>query len=194
MQLDDFLELEKCAWTRLIVIITSSYGVGQAPLGCYRFRDLCDEWYSDMQSDSTKHSEGALDGVSFALCGLGDSNFTTYFQNPTRIDEAMHLVGAKRVGPLGKADASGTGNQIQSKVVEEWIAEIWPHLAKVAAQPPLSMERSREMQLATVKVCQRINPDFEFNDGQTAEGHAMSAYMLALVVALLAIAICYYYS
>ena len=31
MQLDDFLELERAPWTRLVVIITSSYGVGQAP-------------------------------------------------------------------------------------------------------------------------------------------------------------------
>ena len=187
MQLDDFLELDKCTWTRLMIIITSSYGVGQAPLGCYRYRDLSDAWYEDMQND--KQHQGVLDGLSFAMCGLGDSKFTTFFQNPKRIDEAMHLVGAKRVGPLGKADASGTGEELQSKVIQDWIENIWPHLAKVVVEPPLSEERLKEMQLATVKVCQIINPDFEFDDG-TGKGKnssLMPTYSLALLVALLAI-------
>ncbi|KAL7569209.1 hypothetical protein ACA910_016767 [Epithemia clementina (nom. ined.)] len=210
MQLDDFLELEKCTWTRLIVIITSSYGVGQAPLGCYRFRDLCDTWYDEHNNQKKKQNNtnsgaadkqesvagGVLDGVFFALCGLGDSKYTTYFQNPARINEALHLVGAKRVGPLGQADASGTGDESQGKVVEEWIHGIWPHLAKVVAQPPLSTQRLQEMQLATVKVCQRINPDFDYDDGQGKQSYSammMQTYSVALAVAVLAI-LFYFYS
>ena len=33
MHLDDFLEVEKAKWTKLVVIVCSSYGVGQAPIG-----------------------------------------------------------------------------------------------------------------------------------------------------------------
>ena len=56
MQLDDFLELERAAWTRLIVICVSSYGVGQAPLGGYRFRELCDAWAADPEAHKEQNS------------------------------------------------------------------------------------------------------------------------------------------
>lgn len=187
MQLDDFLEIEKCTWTRLLVIITSSYGVGQAPLGCYRYRDLCDAWYKLYKEEKTE-TKAVLDGVSFALCGLGDSKYPTYFQNPTRIDEAMRMVGAKRVGPLGKADASGTGNEAQATVVREWVDGIWPYLAKVVAQSPtLSVERLEEMQMDTVRLCQQINPDFVFKEDCTKKSTVRIWYAIQMVVALLAI-------
>lgn len=157
MQLDDFLEMERAKWTRLMVIIVSSYGVGQAPLGAYRFRDLCDAWLNQYaKSDDPK----ILDGVFYAMCGLGDSKFLTFFQNPTKIDEGLTLVGAKRVGPLGKADASGTGKQIQAKVIEGWMDGIWAELAKVAAKDPLSEGDLDEMKNRTVALCEEINPDF----------------------------------
>uniref|UniRef100_A0A7S2YRT5 Flavodoxin-like domain-containing protein n=1 Tax=Entomoneis paludosa TaxID=265537 RepID=A0A7S2YRT5_9STRA len=188
MQLDDFLELDKCTWTRLMVIITSSYGVGQAPLGGYRYRDLCDAWYKQFQDKSGGETpKKVLEGLSFAMCGLGDSKYTTYFQNPTRINEAMHLVGAKRVGPLGKADASGTGNELQGKVVEAWMKEIWSHLAKVVVEPPLSDERLKEMQMDTVQVCRKINPDFEYDDGSSSGSGNTMMIALAILVALVAV-------
>lgn len=154
MQMDDFLELERAAWTRLIVIVVSSYGVGSAPLGGYRFRELCDAW-ADEGAD-----EKILDGVYFAMCGLGDSKYTTFFQNPTKIDKTLRQVGAKRVGPLGKADASGTGSEKQHEVIERWMNGIWPHLAEVVVKEPLPTERLDEMQRKTVLLCQKVNPDF----------------------------------
>lgn len=219
MQLDDFLEIEKCSWTRLIVIFTSSYGNGQAPLGCYRFRDLCDAWYEEIvmeqgsKGDSSAqqqqdgrdsdragagvHGAGVLQGVSYALCGLGDSKFKTSFHNPTRIDEALQSVGATRVGPLGQADASGTGDDSQGKVIEEWIDNIWIHLAKVIIQPPLPPKQLHAMQLATVEICRKINPDFVDDDNVTTKTTTtnqtwmvrvfMNTYSLAMVVAVLAI-------
>ena len=79
MQLDDFLELQQCQWTRLVVIVVSSYGVGQAPLGSWRFRELCDAW-TGLQKEG-KVSKSLLEGVHYALCGLGDSKYTTYFRS-----------------------------------------------------------------------------------------------------------------
>jgi sulfite reductase alpha subunit-like flavoprotein len=73
MQLDDFLELEYAKWTRLVVIFVSSYGVGQAPLGSYRFRELCEAWIEEPSP--------VLEGLSYALCGLGDSKYTTFFKS-----------------------------------------------------------------------------------------------------------------
>ncbi|EEC43949.1 predicted protein [Phaeodactylum tricornutum CCAP 1055/1] len=156
MQLDDFLELDRCKWTRLVVIVTSSYGVGMAPLGCYRFRELCDAWLQLYKG--TKPA--ILDGMYFAMCGLGDSKYTTYFENPTKINESLHLVGAQRVGPLGKADASGTGTEFQQTVIARWMEGIWPHLANVVVKEPLSAQRLETMQNSTEELCRKINPDF----------------------------------
>jgi sulfite reductase alpha subunit-like flavoprotein len=158
MQLDDFLEIDRAKWTRLIVIIVSSYGVGGAPLGAYRFRELCDAWlnlYGD-KNDNPK----ILDGCQFAMCGLGDSQFLTFFENPTKINESLMLVGAKRVGPLGKADASGTGEKVQANVIDRWMDGIWPELATVVAMKPLPEDQLQEMQNCTVELMKKINPDF----------------------------------
>ena len=164
MQLDDFLELERAAWTRLVVIVVSSYGVGSAPLGAYRFRELCDAWAAAATAEgtmsSTSDNKKLLDGVHFAMCGLGDSKYTTYFQNPAAIDKTLRQVGATRVGPLGKADASGTGSEAQLDVIDRWMDGIWPHLAQVVSKEPLSTERLQEMQRTTVALCRKINPDF----------------------------------
>ncbi len=155
MHLDDFLEIEKAHWTRIVIIVTSSYGVGQAPIGARKFRDVCDEIlnrYDDdggaaSSKDATKGGDGGesgsdnyraqnnknprfLEGVQFALLGLGDSHYTTFFKNPTTIHRALTLAGATLVGEIGKADASGTGNMEQSKVIDRWIESIWGELAK----------------------------------------------------------------
>lgn len=185
MQLDDFLELEQCQWTRLFVIFTSSYGVGQAPLGCYRFRELCDAW---LQQKNTSDMKQVLKGHFFAMCGLGDSKYTTFFQNPKRIDEALQLVGATRVGPLGKADASGKDEQVQGKVIEQWIDGIWPHLAKAIAQEPvLSEEDLRRSQQATLALCRKINPDLVESESTTNTFNQTMMMIGAIVAVILAV-------
>ena len=182
MQLDDFLELERAKWSRLMVIIVSSYGVGQAPLGGYRFRELCDAW---MEEDSSKK----LDGLHFALCGLGDSKYTTFFQNPTKVNDAMHHVGAERVGPLGKADASGKGKEAQNLVIDRWMDEIWPFLAQVAAMDPLADEVLEQMQQSTVELCRKINPDFL----PAPKSSQQTTLLVSVTVGLLAALSGYYY-
>jgi sulfite reductase alpha subunit-like flavoprotein len=184
MQLDDFLEIDRAEWTRLVVIVTSSYGVGQAPLGCYRFRELCDAW----KKEGDVH-QGTLEGMTYALCGLGDSKYTTFFRNPTVIDEALRFVGAKRVGPLGKADASGPEDQ--TAVLDKWLHSIWPFLAKVVAEPPLDRERLQQMQQRTVQVCQRINPDFE---AKAPSSQPLASNVTIVLLALLAIILGYYFT
>lgn len=152
MQLDDFLEIEHAPWTRLVILCLSSYGVGQAPLGGYRFREFCDAL---IERDDSK--EGLLlEGVTFALLGLGDSKYTTFFQNPTKTNEALVKAGAKRVGEIGKADHSGD----QIGAIEKWIGGIWKELAKVVVEEPTSKERLKEAQNATIDLCREINPDF----------------------------------
>mmetsp|Transcript_26601 Transcript_26601/g.37467 ORF Transcript_26601/g.37467 Transcript_26601/m.37467 type:complete len:236 (+) Transcript_26601:33-740(+) len=183
MQLDDFLELERAPWTRLVVIITSSYGVGQAPLGCYRFREFCDAL---LENNETK----LLKGITYAMLGLGDSKYTTFFQNPTVIDKAMTAAGAERVGPLGKVDASGTGNDAQLEVIARWIEGIWPVLEKALQKEPTPTRRLQEITDGTVKLCTKINPDF----APVKNENKMQPFFLPLLVALLAIAAWYFLS
>lgn len=161
LTLDDFLELERAAWTRVVVIVCSSYGVGQAPLGCRNFREVCDA-ILDNADNSTVRSKRLLFGVKFALLGLGDSHYTTYFENPTAIENALTIIGAARVGPLGKADASGTGKQEQAKVVERWVEGIWGELAQAVAEDPAagSAEKMERAQKVTYQLCLELFPDW----------------------------------
>lgn len=184
MQLDDFLEIQKADWTRLVVIFVSSYGVGQAPLGAYRYRDLCDAWKEN-------NATGVLTGVKYALCGLGDSSYTTFFQNPTTIDEAMTQVGAKRVGPIGKADASKMGNESQANVIARWKEDIWKPLAQSLVEEPLEEETLKEMQDKTVELCCKINPEFEppAGKGQSASGGSGGGLSMMVPIVMVVLAI-----
>jgi sulfite reductase alpha subunit-like flavoprotein len=213
MQLDDFLEIEQCKWSKVVVIIASSYGVGQAPLGGYRFRDLCDAWLEEQQAQgggggevggssspsknpSSSGAGGVLNGVHFALCGLGDSKYTTFFRNPTTIDAALRSVGAVRIGDLGKADASGIGYQTQSLVIERWMDGIWPHLARViVSEPGVSPSRLKRMQEQTIELCCRINPEFPLRPTGGRDKPAADvpvAILAAVLVALCAVAVGYF--
>mmetsp|Transcript_27400 Transcript_27400/g.38571 ORF Transcript_27400/g.38571 Transcript_27400/m.38571 type:complete len:237 (-) Transcript_27400:108-818(-) len=183
MQLDDFLEIEYAPWTRLVVIMTSSYGVGQAPLGCYRYREFCDAL---LENNETK----LLTGITYAMLGLGDSKYTTFFQNPTVIDKAMTAAGAKRVGPLGKVDASGTGDDAQLEVIARWIQGIWPVLEKAIQENPTQTERLQEITDGTVKLCSEINPDFS----PAKKENKMQSFFLPCLVALLGVAAWYFLS
>ena len=198
IHLDDFLEVEKAKWTRLVIIVCSSYGVGQAPIGARKFRELCDEILEQQQqqsslddninNNSNNNMKSMLNGIHFALLGLGDSHYTTYFQNPTTIHKALTYAGATHVGSLGKADASGTGHDEQSKVIDRWIDTIWDDLNKVV-NSDISASSSSSHSLGgldkargeTWEICLRIFPEWK-----PKTNYNMSS-MLPLVAILLAI-------
>ena len=70
-------------------------------------------------------------------------------------------MGATHVGELGKADASGTGNDEQSKVIERWIANIWDDLDKVIATDAPEQEILDKACDETWKVCMEIFPEWK---------------------------------
>lgn len=207
IHLDDFLEVEQAKWTRLVIIVCSSYGVGQAPIGARKFRELCDEILEHQQPDddddddlysatttNNNNMKSMLNGIHFALLGLGDSHYTTYFQNPTTIHKALTYAGAAHVGSLGQADASGTGHNEQSKVIDRWIDTIWDDLDKVVNSSNISassssspsvdgcLDKARE---ETWNVCLRIFP--EWKPKKTNYNMSLVVSMLPLVAILLAI-------
>ena len=92
LQLDDFLDYQHAAYTKNIVIFVSSYGVGQAPIGSYKFRSFAEELLSlvDNEITTTKNNSTGggggdnnnnnnnnnkyatlLKGLRYAICGLG---------------------------------------------------------------------------------------------------------------------------
>ena len=151
IQLDDFLEMHHAKFSRCLVIFVSSYGVGQAPLGAYRFRELCDAW-------KEQASGNVLTGLQYAICGLGSSSYPTYLKNPTTIDQGLTCAGAKRIGDLGKADATGLGDNSQDKVIARWVQSIWVPLAKaLATKTEVSVE---EMHQKTIPLLMKLDPDY----------------------------------
>ena len=211
MHLDDFLEIEKAPWTKLVLIVTSSYGVGQAPIGSYRFRDFCDSLLgnetfrapsSPSGSTSTKN---LLTGVRYALLGLGDSKYSTYFRNPTVLDDALTQAGATRVGPLGKADASGTGEDVQALVIERWIDGIWTVLQEALLdiwnETRQDVATAREDQEdwfvpsqareGTNKICQEIFDDWDGKDVSVTKSNGFGS-SFSIFIALLVVLIAFY--
>lgn len=167
IQLDDFLEEHKAQWPELFVVICSSYGVGQAPLGAWKFRELCDL----ILEGSGDNSSECLKGLQYAMLGLGDSKYTTFFLNPTAIDSALSKAGARRVGSLGKADASGTGEKVQLKVIEQWCKDIIPDLQRAIKGIELQLgtedgeKKIQDMletaRLGTGKLCKQIYDEWD---------------------------------
>ncbi|KAL7474255.1 hypothetical protein ACHAW6_000240 [Cyclotella cf. meneghiniana] len=184
MTLDDFLEIHHAPWTPIVIIVCSSYGVGQAPLGARRFREMCDAMLERHGYDDNASSR-FLEGIHYFLLGLGDSHYTTFFRNPTVMNEALSVCGAVQRGVLGKADASGTGDEEQSKVIERWINEMWGDLAKVVKQLNAQSEGQQNLQRAqeeTWKLCLEL-----FKDWRPVNTFAMSSISVPAIMVLLAI-------
>jgi len=191
MELDDFLENTLGKWSPLTVIICSSYGVGQAPLGAWKFREMCD-LILEKGDDEYQHH---LKGVKYALLGLGDSKYTTFFLNPTAIDSALSKSGAERVGSLGKANASGEGDKIQSKVIEDWSRDIVQDLKRVVKElgdldDVQWKNKEGEMMLVkenTGELCRVIYDDWDAKGKKTngGGGQQMIFIFLGLVLAIL---------
>lgn len=198
MQLDDFLEIEKAKWTPLVVIVTSSYGVGAAPLGCYRFRAFCDyilENCENEKDDEKKKVSQLLKGISFAMLGLGDSGYTTFFENPKTVHAGMVKAGAHFIGELGKADADGSGENAQDLVIKRWIDGIWP-LLKEAVNSDLykstTSERLEEIQRNTSSICEDVLEKVQDEDDEASikksGGNNLIIFIgvIGIIIALLA--------
>ncbi|KAG7370342.1 flavodoxin [Nitzschia inconspicua] len=204
IQLDDFLELKQAQFDgRCIVIFVSSYGVGQAPLGAYRFRSLADELVVLKKTMNDEKQPSSLftiyNGLYYAVCGLGDSTYPTYLKNPTTIDQALEAAGATRMQPLGKADAHQMGEQAQDKVIQRWIDDLWLPLAKALTTTTTTINDNdkgvvdaKEMQRQTLQLLKRLDPDFKITAsvGGSNNNNLNSTTVLlamAILVALVAV-------
>ncbi|CAJ0578195.1 unnamed protein product, partial [Mesorhabditis spiculigera] len=111
----------------LAVIIVSSTGDGDPPENAARFlrrisrRTLADDF---------------LKNVTYALLGLGDSNYSTYQGVPRKFDEQLTKLGAKKLIPTGEADDE-IGLEL---VVEPWIEQLLKKLCELDHIPISRLE------------------------------------------------------
>jgi sulfite reductase alpha subunit-like flavoprotein len=81
---------------RFYLLVCSTYGDGDVPSSATRF-------YDDLRDQPVD-----LDGVRFAVFGMGDASYTkTYSRGSELITEALEVQGATRVGEYGRHDAGG---------------------------------------------------------------------------------------
>ncbi|GMR37123.1 hypothetical protein PMAYCL1PPCAC_07318 [Pristionchus mayeri] len=109
-----------------IVIVVSSTGDGDAPENSARF----------LRRISRKTlKEDHLKGLTYALLGLGDSNYSTYQGVPIKMDHQLSFLGATRVLERGEADDQ-VGLEL---IVEPWIDKLFNEELKSR----FSLEKSR---------------------------------------------------
>ena len=178
MTLDDFLEMHHAPWTSIVIIVCSSYGVGQAPLGARRFREVCDALL-----ERKTENAGLLKGVQYFLLGLGDSHYTTFFRNPTVINEAMSACGADKRYILGKADASGTGENEQGAVIDRWIEGMWVNLAEVVNKLQSDEEQLKKAQEQTWSLCLDL-----FEEWRPAKNLVFGPFLFSVIIIIVAVA------
>ncbi|GMT16302.1 hypothetical protein PFISCL1PPCAC_7599, partial [Pristionchus fissidentatus] len=95
-----------------IVIVVSSTGDGDAPENAARFvRRICRKTLS----------EDHFRGLTYALLGLGDSNYSTYQGVPIKVDHQLAFLGATRVLERGEADDQ-VGLEL---IVEPWLDKLF---------------------------------------------------------------------
>ncbi|GMI41464.1 hypothetical protein TrCOL_g11655 [Triparma columacea] len=138
---DDWLSDTSTDGGGLYIVITSSYGNGQAPLGCRLLRQYLDALRigRGVEEDNT-----TCQGMNFMMLGLGSRDYRTWFKNPRTVCEGLVGLGGNLVPTpscesvdgsssglesakckgVGVADATGGGGKRQEEVVEDWIKHV----------------------------------------------------------------------
>ncbi|MFT4200739.1 sulfite reductase subunit alpha [Gordonia sp. (in: high G+C Gram-positive bacteria)] len=103
-----------------ILVVVSTYGEGDAP------DDTADLWKAVARGDAPR-----LDGVEFAVCGLGDSGYDGFCQTAVNLDGRFAELGGKRMVPRAECDANF------QQTADEWLPRALDALAgiKPAVEP-----------------------------------------------------------
>ncbi|KAJ8902981.1 hypothetical protein NDN08_006298 [Rhodosorus marinus] len=103
--------------SRMFVFVISTYGDGDVPFNTDRF-------FKYLRKKS--HPVDFLRNVSYAVLGLGDTNYTNFCNGSKRLERALKKYGAKNVYYRGEADDE-IGLHL---VVEPWIDGLWDAMNK----------------------------------------------------------------
>lgn len=117
-QLMDGLDYEVIKPFEFVVIVSSTYGHGDIP-------DNGQALYESIEQS------GSLNGLNFAVFGLGDSTYaTTFCEAGQKWDALLAQKGASRFAPLVQHDASS--GTLAEDIAGSWAAE-WAGQLKQAA-------------------------------------------------------------
>ncbi|WP_091470964.1 flavodoxin domain-containing protein [Paenarthrobacter nitroguajacolicus] len=94
----------------LYLIICSTHGEGNLPESAQPFAEALEAEKPDLQ------------GIRFAMFGLGDSTYEHYSRGSEHIDHRLRALGATRVGEYGRHDASSRSSA--SEVAVAWAAGV----------------------------------------------------------------------
>lgn len=95
---------------RFYLVVCSTHGDGELPTGALPFAEALDR------------DRPSLDGVRYAMFGLGDSSYETYSRGSELIDERLAALGASRTGSYGRHDASS--RDVPSDLAIAWANEV----------------------------------------------------------------------
>lgn len=91
------LPLDEIDIARLTVIVCSTHGEGELPTGAQIFAERLIPVSAD----------APLAGLRYLLMGLGDRSYAeTYSRGAEVLDELLQSAGARRIGEIGRHDAS----------------------------------------------------------------------------------------
>lgn len=102
---------------RLVVFIVATYGEGEPP-------DPMKPFYDWLMSEATSSD---VQGVKYAVFGLGDRQYKHYAQMGVHVDEQMDALGAERIAGLGTGDA---GQNLEEEY-DLWRQNTWPLIGGV---------------------------------------------------------------
>eukprot|EP00437_Effrenium_voratum_P004240 CAMPEP_0181426372 /NCGR_PEP_ID=MMETSP1110-20121109/15629_1 /TAXON_ID=174948 /ORGANISM="Symbiodinium sp., Strain CCMP421" /LENGTH=1318 /DNA_ID=CAMNT_0023549565 /DNA_START=78 /DNA_END=4034 /DNA_ORIENTATION=+ len=94
---------------RTVIVVTSTYN-GLPPDNACHFK----EWL-------VKQRGGALNGLQFAVFGVGNSQWHTYQQFPREVDAGLHSCGGTRICGLGACDVDSSSFDSD---FEDWLANL----------------------------------------------------------------------
>lgn len=89
------------------IVVCSTHGEGDLPNTALPFAERFDA------------NPPSLDGLRYAMFGLGDSFYDTYSQGSEQLDRRLSDRGAVRVGEYGRHDASSW--DLPSDIALEWL-------------------------------------------------------------------------
>ena len=107
---------------KLVIVVVATYGEGEPTDSMKAFNDWL---FDDCRSDNE------LEGLKFAVFGLGDKQYKFYCQMGVEVDKRMAALGATRVYGLGQGDA---GRTIEEDF-EDWRKDLWPAVGHALGIP-----------------------------------------------------------
>jgi len=105
---------------RLVIIVTSTYN-GLPPDNAGKFK----KWLQAQKPNS-------LDGLNYAVFGVGNSQWHTYQQFPREIDAGLDSFGGKRLCDLGGCDVDGASF---TSDFEDWLSNLLQTIGAGSSTP-----------------------------------------------------------